>query len=190
MSLRRSDTRQRVVLATAQMLAQHGLNATSIRAIAQRAQSPLGSTYHHFPEGKQQVVTEAVTWAGAQVSEHLAQQLQAGAGAGLRDFLALWRETLLRSDFHAGCPVLAVAVQEPLDEAGTQALDAAAQVFAQWQAQLAGALQAQGVAPEQAAGLATLIVAATEGAIALCRAERSIAAFDRTAAQLRQLLPS
>lgn len=41
-----------------------GLNATSIRETAKHARAPLGSTYHYFPEGKQQLVTEAVRFTG------------------------------------------------------------------------------------------------------------------------------
>ena len=60
MSPRQSDSRQRMLIAAAEMLARHGLNATSIREMAKRAEAPVGSTYHHFPGGKQQVLVEAV----------------------------------------------------------------------------------------------------------------------------------
>ena len=83
---RQSDARQRVVMAAAEMLARHGLNATSIREMAKRAEAPLGSTYHHFPGGKQQVVVEAVKFAGARVSAGLDHYLKAGVVAGLRGF--------------------------------------------------------------------------------------------------------
>ena len=60
-----STVRERVVVAASAMLAQHGLNATSIRETIKRAEAPLGSTYHHFPGGKHQLVVEAVELAGA-----------------------------------------------------------------------------------------------------------------------------
>jgi len=188
MNPRRSDARQRVVVAAAKMLAQHGLNATSIREMAQRAEAPLGSTYHHFPGGKQQVVVEAVTFAGACVSADLERHLQAGPVAGLRGFLAMWRDTLIRSDFRIGCPVLAVAVEEPLDDVGAEARETAAQVFGDWERKLAASLEGQGRDPESASRLATLIVTSVEGAIVLCRAQRSIASFDKVAEQLELLV--
>ncbi len=94
-----STVRERVVVAASAMLAQHGLNATSIRETIKRAEAPLGSTYHHFPGGKHQLVVEAVELAGAQVSRDLERQLQAGALAGIQGFLRLWRDILLDSDF-------------------------------------------------------------------------------------------
>lgn len=188
MSPRQSDVRQRVITAAAEMLARHGLNATSIREMAKRAEAPFGSTYHHFPGGKQQVVVEAVQLAGAQVGAGLERHLQAGAAVGVRGFLARWREILLRSDFRIGCPVMAAAVEEPIDDMSASALRAAAQVFADWEVKLAAALALQGHGPESASRLATLIIATTEGAIVLCRANRSIEPFDRVAMELERLV--
>ncbi|THF62368.1 TetR/AcrR family transcriptional regulator [Pseudothauera nasutitermitis] len=190
MSPRQSDTRQRVVAAAAEMLARHGLNATSIREMAKRADAPLGSTYHYFPGGKQQVVVEAVQLAGARIGASLDHHLPAGADTGLRNFLAMWRDILLRSDFRIGCPVLAVAAEEPIDDSAAEALEAAAQVFRGWEGQLAAALEKQGRSPAAAAGLATLIIAGLEGAIVLCRAQRSIEPFDKVAERLEWLVSS
>jgi len=188
MNSRQSNVRQRVVAAAAEMLARHGLNATSIREMIKRAKAPLGSAYHHFPQGKEQVVLEAVAFAGAQVSHSLERHLQAGPVAGLRSFLSMWREVLIRSDFRMGCPVMAVAVEEPVGEAAKRPLDAAAKVFADWEGKLAAALQVHGRDARSAAELATLIVASVEGAIVLCRARRSISPFDKVARQLEGLV--
>ncbi len=190
MALRQSDTRQRVVTAAAEMLARHGLNATSIREMAKRADAPLGSTYHHFPGGKQQVVAEAVASTGARVSAGLERHLQAGAVEGLRGFLGMWRDILLRSDFHVGCPVMAVAVEEPIGETAEAALDAAASAFADWEDKLAAALRVQGRDREAASALAVLIIASVEGAIVLSRAKRDIAPFDAVAVQLEAIVSS
>lgn len=188
MSARQPGVRQRVVEAAALVLAQHGLNAASIREMTKRAEAPFGSTYHHFPGGKQQVVVEAVRLAGTRAGEALDRHLQSGPTAGLSGFLASWRSTLVRSDFRIGCPVMAAAVEEPIDDVAEGALDAAAQVFAAWEAQLAASLQAHGCDCDRAAQLATLIIASVEGAIVLCRAQRSIAPFDRVGTQLTRIV--
>ena len=139
MSPRQTDTRQRMVGAAAAMLARHGLNATSIREMAKRAGAPLGSTYHHFPGGKQQMLVEAVQFAGAQVDSGLDHHLQNGFQAGLREFLAMWREILLQAEFRVGCPVMAAVVEEPIDDVAEPVLDAAAAVFDSWIARLSQA---------------------------------------------------
>lgn len=184
MSPRASDAPQRVIDAAAQMLARVGLNATSIREVTKLAEAPLGSTYHHFPGGKQELLAKATTLAGGKVEALLLDLLRDGAVPGLERFLAMWRERLLRSQFRAGCPVLAAAVEEPVEAVASQPRAAAAEVFARWQGHLAKAFISDGHAPEQAVGLASLVIASVEGAVAMSRALQDIAPFDQVAAQL------
>lgn len=187
----RADTpsRERIVAGAADMISRRGLNGTSIRDLAKHARAPLGSTYHYFPEGKQQLATEAVRYADTMVTRILRKELDAGPVAGLHAFLALWREIVVASDFRAGCPVLAVSVEEPpAEEAAPPALLAAAEAFDRWEQLLTEALRAHGADPDRAPGLATLVVASVEGAIAMCRAKRSMEPLDRVAQQLEALI--
>ncbi|MEI5520134.1 TetR/AcrR family transcriptional regulator [Streptomyces brasiliscabiei] len=181
-------SRERIVAGAADLISRRGLNAASIRNLAKHAKAPLGSTYHYFPEGKGQLATEAVRYADAAVARALGKALEAGPVAGLRAFLGLWRGIVLDSDFHAGCPVLAVSVEEPPDDEIPPALTAAAEAFTHWERLLADALRDHGVDPERAAALAALVVASVEGAIAMCRAKRGIQPLDQVAEQLEALV--
>ncbi|MGQ4383074.1 TetR/AcrR family transcriptional regulator [Streptomyces sp. SAS_270] len=180
--------RERIVAGAADMISRRGLNATSIRETAKHARAPLGSTYHYFPEGKQQLATEAVRYTGEWVARSLRRELEAGPVAGLQAFLGLWRKIVVDSDFRAGCPVLAVSIEEPPDDEPPAALVAAAEVFTTWEGLLAASLRERGAEREQAAQLATLIVAAVEGTVAMCRARRSTQPLDHAAEQLRGLI--
>lgn len=181
-------SRRQLVAGAADMIRRRGLNATSIREVAKHAGTPLGSTYHYFPGGKQQLAIEAVRFAGDLVTRTLEKKLRAGPVDGLRAFLALWREILTSTDFEAGCPVLAVSIEEAADEGRLPVLAAAAEVFTGWETQLAGSLREHGVDPAEAEQLATLVVAAAEGAVAMCRAQRSIGPLDRVSGRLESLL--
>ncbi|MFG2193977.1 TetR/AcrR family transcriptional regulator [Streptomyces sp. NPDC048639] len=182
------DVRGRIVAGAADMIRRRGLNATTVRTLAKHADAPLGSTYHYFPDGKQQLATEAVRFAGDMVSRTLRRELAAGPVAGLRAFFALWRETVLGTDFRAGCPVLAVAIEEPPEGETPAVLTAAAEAFSAWESLLADSLREHGADAQQAEQIATLVVAAVEGTVALCRAKRSIEPLDRTAEQLQALV--
>ncbi|MFE2849322.1 TetR/AcrR family transcriptional regulator [Streptomyces scopuliridis] len=182
------QSRERIVAGTADLISRRGLNATSIREMAKHAKAPLGSTYHYFPEGKQQLAAEAVRYAGDTVARLLRKELDAGPVAGLGAFLALWRKIVVKSDFRAGCPVLAVSIEEPPTDEIPPAVAAAAEVFDSWENLLAASLREHGVAADQAAQLATLVVAAVEGTVAMCRAKRSTEPLDRTAEQLQALI--
>lgn len=183
-----APSRERIVAGAADMISRRGLNATSIRELAKHAKAPLGSTYHYFPEGKQQLATEAVRYAGEAVGRILRRELDAGPVAGLRAFLALWRGIVVESDFRAGCPVLAVSVEEPSAGEVPPALAAAAEAFEGWERLLAQALREHGADRERAPALAALVVASVEGAIAMCRAKRSTRPLDQVAQQLEALI--
>ncbi|WP_158893902.1 TetR/AcrR family transcriptional regulator [Amycolatopsis anabasis] len=184
-----SEVRQRIVAGAADMIRRRGLNATSVRDLAVHAGAPLGSTYHYFPGGKQQLAEEAVRFTGKRVHKVLERELAAGPVAGLHAFLKLWREVVVSNDFRAGCPALAVTVEElPEGEEVPGALAAAAEVFRDWAALLAGAFAEHGVERHRADRLATVIIAAIEGTVALCRAQRSVRPLDDVAAELELLV--
>lgn len=179
--------RQRMVAGAADMISRRGLNATSVRELAKHTKAPLGSTYHYFPGGKYDLATEAVRWADDLTAGILDRELAAGPQAGLTAFLSMWRKVVLDSDFHAGCPVLAVSVEDLPDE-NHAPRDAAASAFQRWTTLLADSLRDAGAAPGDAEQVATLIVAAVEGTVAICRAQRSIAPLDQVAAQLGRVI--
>ncbi|GLQ30737.1 TetR/AcrR family transcriptional regulator [Litoribrevibacter albus] len=184
------EARQRLVATAADMLRRRGMNATSIRELAKAAKAPLGSTYHYFPEGKKQVVLEAVEFAGNRVTELIIQAFKHGPIAGLDAFLAMWRKIIEQSEFNAGCPVLAVAMEEAINEEIEAAHLLASKVFDSWQSLLAESLSEHGVEKSEADQLATLFIASAEGAIAMCRAQKRIEPFDQVTAQLKKILES
>ncbi|AGC62623.1 transcriptional regulatory protein [Mycobacterium liflandii 128FXT] len=175
--------RQRMVAGAVEMISRRGLNATSVRELAKHTQAPLGSTYHYFPGGKYDLATEAVRWADDLTVGVLARELAAGPQAGLSAFLAMWRKIVIDSNFHAGCPVLAVSVED-LPEEHHAPRSAATTAFQRWTSMLADSLRDAGAAEQDAQQVATLIVASVEGTVAMCRAQQSIAPLDLVTAQL------
>lgn len=180
-----SDSRQKMIESAAILLAMRGLDGTSFNDVLTRSGAPRGSIYHHFPEGKDQLVDAAITLAG----ERALRVLDAVDGRPPQEvttfFLDLWRAVLDRSGLRAGCAVLAVTVATD----STELLDHAAAIFRAWRARLAELYVVGGVAREAAARLAATVVAATEGAVVVSRAERSMDAFDLVAAQLLEVTP-
>jgi AcrR family transcriptional regulator len=191
-----SDTRAKMVAGAADLMSRRGVNATSLRDVVCHTGTPRGSICHHFPRGKQQLIEEAVVFAGAQVSgplEHLTRER--GAIAGLRTFIALWRQTLEKTRFQAGCPVLAVAVEQFVkdaterDEAAQDhLLDLADSVFADWQRIMVNVLRSEGVTPARARRLAALVIASVEGTVAMCRAARSAQPLEDVRQELELVL--
>lgn len=176
-----------MVAGAADMLGRRGMNATSVRELAKHSGAPLGSTYHYFPGGKSELATEAVRFADDLTVRVLSNELPAGPVAGLRSFVNMWRKVVVDSDFEAGCPVLAVSVEDqPEDDDGPRR--AAAAAFDRWTELLAESLRTHGADPKDAHNTATLIVAAIEGTVAICRARRNTDALDRTADALEAVV--
>lgn len=92
------------------------------------------------------------------------------------------------TDFQAGCPVLAVSVEGPPSGSDPASLRVAAQAFASWESLLCQSLVSYGVDPREAGQLSTLVFAAAEGAVAMCRAEGSPRALDNVTDQLQALV--
>ncbi|MCA0155964.1 TetR/AcrR family transcriptional regulator [Tsukamurella sp. M9C] len=177
-----SEVRARVVAGAADLLRRRGFTAASVREIAKHSGAPLGSTYHYFPGGKSELATEAVRFADGLTRSALASRIEDDPRAGLAAFIETWRTILEDSDFGAGCPVLAVAVDEHPDAGAPRA--AAAEAFAAWRELLAESLRGHRVPEARSRSLAALAVAAVEGAVAMCRAERSTAPLDEVATAL------
>jgi TetR/AcrR family transcriptional regulator, lmrAB and yxaGH operons repressor len=164
--------RDRMIAGAVRLLAQQGLQATSFSEVLALTGAPRGSIYHHFPGGKDQLVAAAVDAAGAHALDVLAPLAGSDPVTVTETFLGLWRLLLERTGTTVGCAVLAVTVSARSDEL----LDRAGQVFRSWRSRL-GELLAAGGHPDADAFAATLI-AASEGAVVLARAERSLEPFD------------
>src|SRR3954468_13921054 len=69
--------RERMVFSAAQLIRRDGVAATGMRDVAAHAQAPRGSLQHYFPGGKEQLVNEAVAWAGQYAGRRVARFLAA-----------------------------------------------------------------------------------------------------------------
>jgi AcrR family transcriptional regulator len=174
-----------MVVGAAKVISAGGVDGMSLRDLAIQAGVPLGSTYHHFPDGKAQLVDEAVRLVGDQVTRLIQEAPTQGTDAVLHVFADRWRRVLQSSDYAAGCPVVAAAVAtDPRHH------EVAREVFADWHAALTKALRASGVPAKRAGRLARTVVAATEGAVALARASRTSDPLDEVVAELNALVES
>jgi TetR/AcrR family transcriptional repressor of lmrAB and yxaGH operons len=181
--------RTKMIAGAMELLAQRGLQATSFSEVLARTGAPRGSVYHHFPEGKDQLVGEALDRASALALAFLEHESNADPVRLTQRFFAMWRGVLERSELSAGCAVLAVAVATDSDAL----LDHTATIFRGWREHLAALLARGGVPAPAAARFATTLIASAEGAVVLSRAERSLEPLDLVAAELvaqaRKLVP-
>lgn len=175
-----------MVESAAILMRERGVGATSFSEVLAHSGAPRGSIYHHFPEGKSQLIAEATRWAGRFIA--------AGEEFALKDddprqaveaAYAFWRALLTESDFGQGCPVVAATVSA---EDMPVVREAAAEAFRSWETPIAESLERNGLPRDRANALATLTIASFEGAVIMARAERSLAPVERVAAELRAVV--
>src|SRR5947199_6140707 len=104
--------RERMIRSALVLMGEQGVEATSLAQVLEHSGAPRGSIYHHFPGGKAQLAEDTIRHA----SDVVVAGMEAASGGGdpiaaLRIFLAGWRYTLESSDFRAGCPIVAIAVE-------------------------------------------------------------------------------
>ncbi|GLF99763.1 TetR/AcrR family transcriptional regulator [Streptomyces yaizuensis] len=157
-------TRERIVRAASVLMQRQGYDGTGIKQISQEAGATLGSVYHFFPGGKQELAVAAVRRGDEEFAGILREILDGEPGPA-EAVVAVTRslaEGLRASDWLDGCPVTATA----LGTAGRlpDIQRAASSAFAGWEGIVAEMLRAAGIAEEEAADLAGMVVCTLEGA--------------------------
>ena len=186
-----ASARERMVVSAALLIRERGAHPTAIADVLAHSGAPRGSAYHYFPGGRTQLLCEAVDYAGEFMAAHLGRA-SSGLDA-LDDLFEYYRDELQRSDFRAGCPVVAVAVEagdpdKPEQSAAVR--ERAAAVFARWRQVIAELLTADGVSAARARELAVLVLSSFEGALVIARAGRDLEPVEAVHAQLRSLIVS
>lgn len=185
---KRGSTRSRMVSTAAQVLREKGAAGVTIDEVLTRSGAPRGSVYHHFPDGRSQLLTEALRFAGDSITDVIDDAAPQGCISLVRSFVAFWERTLADSEFTAGCPVVAAAIGSDDDDPTLTTI--AGDIFARWRTSLTRAFVADGFDDADAGSLAVTSIAALEGAVVLCRSTRSVDPLREVAQQVEFLIKS
>jgi AcrR family transcriptional regulator len=184
------DTRDRMIEATVEALRRRGVAGMSFTEILRGSGAARGAIYHHFPGGKSELVAEAAARNGQDVQAALAALRADDPLTLVESFLALIRPVVDCSATGSGCAVAAVTVASGEAADNLTLRDVAASAFASWTDALTERLTASGLGRDEAADLATTLLALLEGAQVLCRAAGSPAPFDRMTRTVLELTRS
>lgn len=184
-----ASPRERMVRSAAVLIRERGAHPTAIADVLAHSGAPRGSAYHYFPGGRTQLLCEAIDYA----SDHVTARLDRATDtfALLDDMVVRFRDQLLASDFRAGCPVVAVAVEAGDPEKADSAdavRERAGAAFQRWIARITARLCDDGVPVERAEELATLITTSVEGAVLVARTTRDVKPLELVHRQLREQL--
>ena len=168
-----ATTRERLVASAAATFMERGLAASGLKEIAARSEATIGSLYHFFPGGKDELAAEALRAAGAAYQALVEAILDSAPDivTGIRAGFDGAAQTLRDTDYADACPIATVALEvassdEPLRQV-------TAEVFDAWLASATSRLEAAGLSPTRARELGMTLIAALEGGFLLSRAAKS-----------------
>jgi AcrR family transcriptional regulator len=164
-----TSTRDRIVRAMGDLMCAQGYSATSVKQVAIAAAAPMGSLYHHFPNGKQEIAAEALRTTGAAYIQLLPllmdpySDLRTAVGA----FFTAAAEDIERAGWANMCPIGTVVGELTDNEADLRSV--AAEVVGSWISQGTEYFLRYGLAETTARRLVLAILGALEGAFLLSR---------------------
>jgi AcrR family transcriptional regulator len=172
-----TETRERIIDVSAELLRRQGYAGTGIKQIVAAAKAPFGSIYHHFPGGKEELGAAAIRRSGALYEELIPAVFDPAPDlvSAVRLFFAGAAAHLEDSEYEDACPIATVALEvsstsEPLRQA-------CADVFEGWIAAGLPRFTAGGLDEATSRELVIAMIAALEGAFVLARATQSTEAL-------------
>lgn len=177
-----------MIRAAADLLQRRGYHGTGVAEILAQSGAPRGSLYHHFPGGKRQITIEAIAYAAQLFARDLDSAVREAADidACCAALSTLCKRDLLATDYDAGCPLAAVALDAPSNEGDI--MDACRAGFALWADRVAAHFGRLGLASESAIDAAKLFVRLLLGSSMAARVAKTTVPIDEGIAQLKAAL--
>ena len=156
-----------------ELLRVQGYAATGIQQLAQVAQAPTGSIYHHFRGGKREVAAAALRESGAAYIQLLPLLLDrhADLATAIEAAFAAAAQDMANTGWANMCPVVTVAGEIADTEPDLRRI--AAEVIASWIEEGSRYLAARGLSEPDARAAMYALLTALEGGFLLARAQRS-----------------
>jgi len=184
---KRGDTRKKMLVSAAQVMRERGAAGLTIDEVLARSGAPRGSVYHHFPDGRNQILAEALRYSGDKITATIDDAVDRGPKVLLREYVKFWERLLIDGDFNAGCPVVAAAIGCVADDQPELVAEAGV-ILGRWCTAMTRSFVADGFGEADAASLAVMSISALEGAIVLCRSTRSVIPLRQVGEQLEFLI--
>ena len=182
------NAREQILQSTCDLLEKQGYHGTGLNEIVKESGSPKGSLYYYFPEGKEQIASEAVLQSGQLVAERIRMGLSANSSVSqaVYDFVVKIADNVERSGFAAGGPLTAIAMETATQSERINA--ACRDAYGLLETAFREKLLDSGSTRTKAAELATFITASIEGGIILSRTYHTGNPLRLVAKQLKVLL--
>jgi TetR/AcrR family transcriptional repressor of lmrAB and yxaGH operons len=180
--------REQIIESACQLIEMQGYHATGVNEILQESGAPRGSLYYYFPDGKEGLAVQAVEHTSRVIEANIRSVLDGTdeAAVAIPAFMRALAQHVEDSGFRAGGPITTIALESASTNDSLRL--ACRDAYRLWQAAFAEKLRADRFASERTTQLSVLLIAAIEGAILLCRSERSIQPLLNATGEIERLL--
>ena len=166
----RPGSRERLLQAASGLLRQRGYHAMGLKEVAKTGEAPIGSVYHYFPGGKEQLAEEALRSAGDATGRALATV--AADADSVESLIAgtfeLMTSGLIASGFKNGCPIATAVLEVSGESSAIQAVGR--EVFQSWHQIYQDRFCELGLSGDDSRILTTALLCGLEGALIMSRA--------------------
>lgn len=151
--------------------------------IVEESDAPKGSLYHYFPDGKDELVMEALRTSGEFLIQRLTRVAEEDPRRALDQLVELSIKDLEQSDYRDGCPIATVALEAaatsvPLGQLCAVMFERALSTVTDW-------LIRQGATREKAETMAVMAFSAYEGALMLSKVRKNPEPLRKVAEQIK-----
>jgi AcrR family transcriptional regulator len=170
------SARDALIASVTRLVRRQGVAGTGINALLEDSGVARRTIYLNFPGGKAELVAEATRIAGQALTAVIRSADDEGDPAcAVQTFIDEWKAQLRATEMQAGCPIVAAILGRAEAPAAAQA---ASEAVNEWRTLLADRLLRSGADRDNARSLATLTIAAIEGAVIVALATQSTDALD------------
>ena len=167
------STRDRIVAAAAQLYGRYGYTGVGLKQVAAESGSPIGSLYHFFPGGKEELAAAALRMSGAgyqTLVEGILENMP-DLPSGIEQSFAIAAEVVTSSGYVDACWIETVALEVASTSEPLRIVTA--EIFEGWIESCTAWVESHGVPPEEARQLGIAYITGLEGAFILARSLRS-----------------
>ena len=180
--------REKILQAASELMEKQGYHATGVNEIIKKSKSPKGSLYYYFPDGKEQIASEAVLLAGQTLAARIREKManESNPAQAIRDFLYLVANRMEETKFYTGSTLTMVAMEavtqsKRVNLACREAYQLVMDAFGE-------KLTQSGMEAGKAKATAEMIVASIEGSIVLSRTYQTADPLRRVADHVYMML--
>lgn len=183
------NTKEKILIAASRLFRRQGYHATTLNQISKESNTPRGSVYYYFENGKEQLAQEAILRTGQIIKQRIenALALESDAANAIYTHLSNIADEIEQQKETTDIFSL-VAISREVSDSNAILRKTCEEVYDNWINIFANKIKQSGFSDKEALELAITIQAMIEGAYALMVSQQNVTAMRIVSEQVLKLL--